>query len=57
MKSAGVLELVETGSSTEDFVISFISLATKFIAGSVIQSVLLTGLEWYKSAAFDMADS
>ena len=36
-------ELVETGSRTKDFVLSFISLAIKFIAGSVIQSVLLTG--------------
>ena len=40
-----VWELVETGSSTEDFVVSFTSLAAKFIASSVIQSVLLTGLE------------
>ena len=32
MRSGGVLELSETGYSTEKFVISFISLAIKFIA-------------------------
>ena len=39
MKSKGVSELAETGSCTEELVTSFISLAIKFISGSVIQSV------------------
>ena len=41
----GLSELAETGSRTQEFVISFISLSIKFIAGSIIQSVLLTGSE------------
>ena len=48
MQSGGVSELIETGSCTsctEEFVISLISLAIKFIAGSVIQSVQSTGSE------------
>ena len=38
MRSGGVSELVETGSSTKEFVILFISLAIKFVACNLIMS-------------------